>query len=297
MSEFFKGLRDTKNEDRELTSVGPDSGSALNPPHIDFRATDKSRAVSEGQFSPMRLKLNNEHSFSFQSADSRLKAILDPRGIVGEQYRMLRAKLSKMQKEKGICTILVSSTVPNEGKTLVSCGIAAVLAQEPGRRVLLIDADLRKPDVYRNLGITDDGRLDGFGRLLRGGIEFEETLLACSEMDLYLLPSGPVPRNPAELLSSRHLELNLKKAARLFDWIVIDSPPILPLADTILLAPYCDTALLVVHAGSTPARLIKEAIVAIGRDKFCGVILNRVREIRTSSYYHYYHHQSLKREK
>jgi capsular exopolysaccharide synthesis family protein len=297
MNEILKGLKETKKEDRELTSVGFGGVPLLKPSRVDYRATDESRAGSEGQFSPMRLKLKNEFSFTLQAADNRLKAIFDPRGIVGEQYRMLRAKLSKMQKEKGVRTLLVSSTVPNEGKTLVSCGIAAVLAQEPGRRVLLIDADLRKPDVYRNLGLTDEGRFDGFGRLLRGEIELEDALLACSELDLYFLPSGPVPRNPAELLSSRHLEVALNRAAQLFDWIVIDSPPILPLADTSLLAPYCDTALLVVHANSTPAKLIKEAIAAIGRDKFCGVILNRVREIRTSSYYHYYHHQSLKREK
>lgn len=296
MSEILKGLKEDKKEGPQLSAVVAPGGTRLAAP-VEFRAPNGGEFGGTGPFSSIRMKLNEEHSFSLQTASGHLKTILNPRGIVGEQYRMLRAKLSLMQKEKGIKTVLVSSTVPNEGKTEVSCGLAAVLANEPGKRVLLIDADLRKPDVNRNYGLTPEGRYDGLARVLRGEIGLEEALLACSEADLYLLPAGPVPRNPAELLSSRHLELALKTAARLFDWIVIDSPPILPLADTKILAPHCDVSLLVVHANSTPVKLIREAIEALGREKVCGVVLNRVREVKTSSYYHYYHHQTMKREK
>ena len=297
MSEILKGLREDKKEGQELSYKSISAMAPLNPTPIEFKPSHPGDAGSEGQFSSARLNLNAERSFSLQAADDRIKTILDPRGIVGEQYRMLRAKLSQMQKEKGIKTVLITSTIPSEGKTLVSCGLATVLAQEPGRRVLLIDADLRKPDVYRNFGLSDEGRFDGFGRVLRGELSLEEAVLVCKEMELYFLPSGPVPHNPAELLSSRHLEYALKSAAKLFDWIVIDSPPILPLADASLLAPCCDIALLVVRANSTPVKLVKNAIAVLGKERFCGVILNRVREIKTSSYYHYYHHHSVKREK
>lgn len=298
MSEIFESLKQTELERRKRPSMAVNPDFASNFRTIELRASDAAEVDSKSLL-PVSRALNEGSVFDLKAADYRLKSILESHGLVGEQYRMLRAKLSLMQKQGGVKTLLVTSTVQNEGKTLVACGLAAVLAQEPGRRVLLIDADLRKPDAYRNLGLLGgEDRFEGFSQVLRGEIDLEKALLASRGEELYFLPAGPVPPNPAELLSSRHLELALKTAAKLFDWVVIDSPPALSLADVSILAPHCDTALLVVHANSTPAKLIKTAIRTIGQDKFCGVVLNRVNGLMSSTYYYYYHHShNLRRKK
>lgn len=268
------------------------------PRPVEVKPAEEGKSVPGNGASANKITFESNAVFDLQAADYRVKAILDPHSIVGEQYRMLRAKLSLMQKQAGIKTILISSTVQNEGKTLVSCGLSAVLSQEPGKRVLLIDADLRKPDAYKNLGLIGEDRFDGFSKVLQGQVSLEEAVLASTNQDLYFLPAGPVPPNPAELLSSHHVELALRSAAKFFDWVIIDSPPILPLADTSMLAPLCDTVLLVVRANATPAKLIKNAIQTIGRDKFCGVLLNRVNGLMSSTYYYYYHHNhNLRRKK
>lgn len=285
-------------ERRKLASLNVDKISLPSPRPVEIRAAEAGKPVPGNGSPASKVGFGSGTVLDLQAADNRVKAILDPHSIVGEQYRMLRAKLSLMQKQAGIKTILISSTVQNEGKTLVSCGLAAVLAQEPGKRVLLIDADLRKPDAYRNLGLIGEDRFDGFSKVLQGEVNLEEAVLGSSHEDFYFLPAGPVPPNPAELLSSRHLELALRSAAKFFDWVIIDSPPILPLADTSMLAPLCDTVLLVVRANATPAKLIKSAIQTIGRDKFCGVLLNRVNDLMSSTYYYYYHHNhNLRRKK
>ncbi|MBZ5538255.1 MAG: CpsD/CapB family tyrosine-protein kinase [Acidobacteriia bacterium] len=296
MSEILKGLKEARKEGRDAAPLGLNGPAELNPRRMELRTPNTAEIRGENHFTPAQKPLNTDPVFNLDTADHRVKTILDPHTIVGEQYRLLRTKLSAMQKEKGLKTLLISSTVPNEGKTLVSCGLSVILAQEPGKRVLLIDADLRKPDVSRTLGLTEEDRFDGLSRVLSGEVSLEEAVLPCSEEELYFLPAGPVPRNPAELLSSRHLELALKTAARLFNWVIIDSPPVLPLTDTSILVPHCDAALLVVHANSTPAKLIQGAIEAIGREKLCGIVLNRVRHIRTSTYYYYHHHQ-MRRKK
>jgi capsular exopolysaccharide synthesis family protein len=286
-----------RQEQRDLSVRKMNPPEPPNPLSLKMREQDFHGPESGGYSTVARQALIPQQTFDLKAAGQPLATILDPLSIMGEQYRMLRSKLSLMQKETGLKTLLITSTVPNEGKTLVSCGLAAVLAQDSGRRVLLIDADLRKPDVSRVLGIMKEDRFEGLSQVLQGQNPFEEALLCSVDQSLYLMPSGPVPLNPAELLSTRYLELALRSAAKYFDWVVVDSPPVLPLADASLLAPLCDSALLVVNASSTPAKIIKSAIQTIGRDKFCGVVLNRMRDMRLSTYYHYYHqHHQLRRK-
>lgn len=288
MNEILKGLNQGGLRPKETRVVGPNRELQLDARPLEFKEQANQVLDTETLLTTSGLNLKNDSMFDLGGADNRMKAILNPHSLIGEQYRMLRAKLSLMQKQSGVRTLLITSAVNSEGKTLLSCGLAAVLAQEPGRRVLLVDADLRKPDVYRFLGLIGEDRFSGVSRMLQGEVGLEEVVMSSKSGDLYLLPAGPIPPNPAELLSSRHFEQALKEAKRFFDWIVIDSPPVLPLSDTTMLAPLCDTALLVVNAKATPAKLVKSAIQMIGREKFCGVVLNHVRDLKTSSFYYYY---------
>jgi Mrp family chromosome partitioning ATPase len=110
-------------------------------------------------------------------------------------------------------------------------------------------------------------------------------------MNLYLLPAGQLNDKPADLLSSPELERQLRRAEELFDWVIIDSPPVLALADAKIIAPLCDATLLVASCAQTSKAFAKEAIQRAGRDRIIGVVLNRVRQIRASGYYSYYHQQ------
>jgi Mrp family chromosome partitioning ATPase len=115
--------------------------------------------------------------------------------------------------------------------------------------------------------------------------------MKCAEMNLSVLPAGELSDKPADLLSSPELERQLRQVGQLFDWVIIDTPPVLVLADAKIIAPLCDTALFVVNCAKTPKTILKEAIQRIGRAHFSGVVLNRVRKIQSLGYYSYYHEQ------
>jgi capsular exopolysaccharide synthesis family protein len=232
--------------------------------------------------------------FDLTDATPQVKTVMDPLTLLGEQFRLLRSRLGLMQKQRGIKTILVTSTVPEEGKTFTASGLIGVLAQEPGKRVLLIDADMRKPRSGISFGLNGSASAVGLSEVLRGAASFENALLTCTNPEFAFLPSGPLPPNPSELLSSPILEQTLRTAAANFDWVVVDSPPVLSLSDTVLLAPLCDAVVLVVRANSTSARLVEDAAGRIGKERICGVILNRQKHLTSSKYYYQYYYKKVK---
>jgi succinoglycan biosynthesis transport protein ExoP len=122
---------------------------------------------------------------------------------------------------------------------------------------------------------------------LRGETAPQDVMLSSNSLNFYLMPAGSVPSDPAELLSSPLLERTITPLKAGFDWIVIDSPPVLALADASLLLPLCDAVLLVVRTDKTPVKLIKEAIARLGREKVCGIVMNRGRSRQSSNYYYY----------
>jgi len=292
MSEIFSWLRKAENEKRTSVagvpapriqvSEAPDFAGVSPDPEVNLPVK---HPASE------RLEIQKGGWFDLGAADPRIRKVLDPLSVVGEHYRLLRAKLSQMQKQNGIKTLLVTSSIPAEGKTFTACCLAGVFAQEFGRRVLLIDADLRKPRAEYELGIDRAGRPDGLSQVLRGEKVAEQVLLSSGKSDFFLLPSGPVPEDPAELLSSPSLELTIQRMSQAFDWVVIDSPPVMALADASLIAPLCDATLLVVRAEKTPSKLVKESIERIGRNRICGLLLNRSRRAKASNYYYHYYHR------
>jgi protein-tyrosine kinase len=288
MSEIFDWMKRNELEDRKSLVALPevldvhrgDSVVSFNrPPQPEVDTPEPSRAA----------KL-----FDLDNANPQIKCVLNPSTMVGEQYRLLRAKLSLMKQQRGIRTLLITSSVPGEGKTFSSCCLAAILAHEPGKRALLVDADLRKPKTGYNLGLENPGQFKGLSEVLVGSARMEEAIIGFKNMGLFLLPSGAIPPNPVDLLSSASLEQTIKRSAEMYDWVIVDSPPNLTLADPSLLARYCDAVLLVIRAEHTPSRLAIETIERLGREKICGAILNRVRNVHSSRYYYGYYVQDKK---
>jgi protein-tyrosine kinase len=225
-------------------------------------------------------------TFDLAYATNQLKNVLDPLTVVGEQFRLLRSRLSLMQKQRGIKTVLVTSAIPREGKSFTASGLAGVFAQEQGKRVLVIDADMRKPGSGKAFGLNGNCSNVGMAQVLQEGIELRSVLMKLANPQFWFLPAGALPMNPTELLSSPMLERALKSAAENFDWVVVDSTPILALSDATLLAELCDTVLLVVRANSTPAKLVTETINRIGQNRICGIVLNRQKQPYSSNYYY-----------
>lgn len=291
MSEIFNWLKRAELDRRKAIT-----GSAV-PDELEREEAEIEAPVLFGKPTPVPdnepappidLNFREGPTLDLSQAEYHVRSVLDPASLVGEQFRLLRARLSLLQKQKGTKTLLVTSATPGEGKTFVSCSLAGVLAQEQDKRILLIDGDLRRPKVGVSLGMADR-ESPGLCDILRDGNPVENVLVGCAGTGLYVLPAGSIPQSPSELLSSPKFETLLQSLAPLFDWIVVDSPPVISLADTDIIAPLCDTVLLVVRAGLTPVNLVKETTERIGKEKICGVVMNRIQRLKTSRYYYAYY--------
>lgn len=293
MSEIFNFLKKTDAERKKKEVM---QEPRLRAP-LETASTANAGAETEPEAAETclaEIEICGDEKFDLTGASPQVRSVLHSLTLVGEQFRLLRSRLDLLQKQKGIKTMLITSTAPGEGKTFTSSCLAGVFAQEGGKRVLLIDADMRKPESGRNFGINGAGLSAGLSSVLRGELEFSRAVLVSSNPEFCFLPSGPVPSNPSELLSSPRLEEILKTAQNHFDWVIVDSPPVLPLADTTVITPLCDAVVLVVRLNSTPAKLVQQAIDQIGREHICGVVLNRQKQARSSRYYYQYYYRSSK---
>jgi capsular exopolysaccharide synthesis family protein len=296
MSEIFDFLKKTTEADRNKRHPDPAPVMEL-PAQTELPAEQAAVTPIVEDIFPEEIADNGDSKFDLAESTYQIRNILNPHTVVGEQFRLLRTRLDLMQKQSGIKTMLVTSTLPQEGKTFTSCGMAGVFAHEEGKRVVVIDADMRKPGTGRDFGFNGNSNLAGMSQVLRGEMEFHNALLGCVDPEFFFLPAGPIPSNPSELLSLPSLEQALRTAAENFDWVIIDSPPVLSLSDATLLALLCDVVLLVVRANSTPYKLIIDAVQRIGKQKICGVVINRQKQLQSSRYYHQYYHHSSKRRK
>ncbi len=207
----------------------------------------------------------------------------DPHFPGAEQFRTLRSRLYRMRESQPLQTILISSAIPAEGKTMVSSNLAYALVRQHGCHVLLIDADLRSPRIHSLLGAPAAPGLADY--LQNTATEFEVTQRG-SEDGLCFIPAGNHVTHPSELISSDGMKQFLDRVRPAFDWIIIDSPPALPVADASVLGGLADGVLLVVRANSTPSEASQKACKELRDAHILGVVLNTAEESAGySSYY------------
>jgi capsular exopolysaccharide synthesis family protein len=207
-------------------------------------------------------------------------------GLV-EQFRKLAATLHHAQTATGIRTVMVTSAVAGEGKTLTATNLALTLAESFRRNVLLVDADLRRPalhDVFQVPNVS--GLSDG----LKSATEGKLSLIQISPL-LTLLTAGRPDADPMHSLISDRMKRVIEEARAKFDWVILDTPPVGLLTDANLLAAMVDTALLVVRASTAPHHYIERASEIIGRDRIIGIVLNAVPPDSIGSPDDYYHYQ------
>ena len=190
-----------------------------------------------------------------------------------EQYRRLAATLHHFQAEQGLRRLTVSSSVPGEGKTLTVVNLAMTLSESYRRRVLLIDAQLRRPSIHDVFGISNEY---GLCDALRP--EPSELRLSRVSPMLWVLPAGSSGANPMEALASARMEQFLDEVAVSFDWILLDAPPVGLMADAGLLARLTRAVIVVIGAGSTPYALVEKVVAELGRENIIGTVLNRIEE-------------------
>jgi protein-tyrosine kinase len=201
-----------------------------------------------------------------------------------EQYRKVAATLHEEQVRSQLKTVMVTSALPGEGKTLTVVNLALTLSESYGRRVLVIDADLRGPSLHAALNIPNDS---GLSEALNGG---ELTFVEVSS-ELAVLPAGNPGPTPLAALTSDRMAQILEECASRFDWVLIDTPPIGVLPDAQVLVRLAGAVIFVIGAGTTPAATVERAIAELGGpDAIFGVLLNRVdeRRIPSASYYGHY---------
>jgi len=205
--------------------------------------------------------------------------------IVSEEFRTLRSQLYLMRKVRPVHKLLVTSPLPGEGKTFVAANLARVIAKQADTRVLLIDSDMRLSSMHTILGAPS---VPGLSEYLAGEFDLAAVTQQGHPENFFFIPGGKTATNPTELLGNGRFELLMKRAVRIFDWIIVDSPPTIPVSDSRLLAGFVDGLLMVINAGSTPFDLAQRACGNYSKDQILGVILNRVEPQQNYGSYYYY---------
>lgn len=216
----------------------------------------------------------------------KLITVENPKAVVSEQFRTLRTNINFSNPDKELKTILVTSSSPGEGKSTTSANISSVYAQE-GKKVLLVDGDMRKPTVHYTFGLKNT---KGLSNLLTRQATFEEAIQTTPVDNLFVMTSGPIPPNPAELLASQSMEQLIEELGAMYDLIVFDAPPILSVTDAQILSNRCDGTVLVVKAGEAEKAMVqkaKESLVA-SQANILGVVLNNFVLAKDHYYYQYY---------
>jgi len=211
----------------------------------------------------------------------------EPKSIAAEAYRTLRTNIQYSSFDKDIKTILVTSSGPSEGKSTTTGNLALTMAQSD-KKVLIVDCDLRKPTVHKKFSISNE---KGLSNYLIGEVELDDVIVKYSE-NLYLLTSGTIPPNPAEMLSSKKMKEFLDLMKEKFDTVIIDSPPVLAVTDAQILSTEVEGVLLVAASGQTEKEALiraKELLLKV-KANILGVILTRVPQDSGKGGYTYYYY-------
>ena len=219
--------------------------------------------------------------------ESRVVTLTESNSLGAEKFRLLRTRLRNLREHRQLQKLVVTSAIPNEGKTLVAMNLAVCLAKHTDEKILLLEGDLRKPMLGEHLGIK---ALPGVGQWWASVDEpFSKFIYRFDDLQLWILPAGSAPEDPVNILQSpRFLEL-YKHLSTCFDWIIIDAPPLLPMADVSFWSRQADGLLLVVREGTTPKTILQKGLDTLDNPKVIGVVLNDAHQVESSYYHRYYY--------
>ena len=206
------------------------------------------------------------------AADARLVCLTDQGGMAAEKFRVLGLKLRHLREKRKLKRIVITSSIPEEGKSLIAANLALNQSRSKILKTVLIDGDLRRPELGRRFGFNRN--LPGLSEVLRGERQLSEVVYRLEGSGLWFLPAGVTPENPLEVMQSGQLQQLLEQLEAFFAWIIIDTPPVLPLADTPLWMKLSDGVLLVTREGVCEKKQLGRALEVIDRSTMLGVVVN-----------------------
>jgi protein-tyrosine kinase len=268
MSRLYESLKRAEMEHRPPTEAGQE------PVHP---ANFLKGLVIE----PVELEGTSSASI-YVAPGSRLAAVADPKGFSAEKFRALATRLENLRNERDLKSLLVTSGVMNDGKTLVTGNLAVTLAKQSGVRVLVVEGDLHRPALTSLLGLT---RLRGLTHWWSGHDDnIAPYICKLEQLPLWFLSAGESFDHPSQILQSARFAETFARLAGSFDWIIVDSTPLLPTVDVNLWARLVDGMLLVVRAGATPVKALKKGLASLDNPKLVGVVLNEATDFDQSKY-------------
>ena len=191
-----------------------------------------------------------------KGVDPRIVTVADPRSHIAEQYRSIRTNISSLYPENPIKTFLITSSLRGEGKTVTAANLATAFSQQVGKKTIVVDADLRKPNLHHVFNLD---REPGLSDILAGNIDADHFLQKPAVGNLYVIPSGKTPANPAELVGSARMKELIARLRQKFDMVIFDMAPILAVTDAGVLGQMIDGSIMVVRAGRTQAVDVERA--------------------------------------
>ncbi|MEK3766874.1 CpsD/CapB family tyrosine-protein kinase [Solibacillus sp. FSL K6-4121] len=227
---------------------------------------------------------------SMQPVARKLVTISEPKSVVLEQFRTIRTNIKFSMPDEQLQTILITSSTPGEGKSTNAANLGVVFAQE-GKRVLIIDGDMRKPTLHHTFKTFNKV---GLSSILARKAAMHEAVQETFIVGLDVITSGPIPPNPSELLSARTMDILLLEVKKDYDIIIVDSPPLLSVSDAQILGSKCDGSILILNTGNVDKRAVKKAksILDSSQTKILGVVMNNYK-LPTHHYYYDYENYSL----
>jgi len=262
----------TKTKTKTKTeTVDPLSAVQLPEMAEPERTVDPLSAVQLPEIAELESEIGSHDSFPSVTATpaSHLVYFTEPDSLAAEKFRFLAVRLRQIRHKRPFKRVLVTSTIPGEGKSLVSANLAGVLARRK-ERVLLIEGDLRRPVLAHTFGLA---RIAGLAEWLQSG-EGAPNIYHLRSLDFSFMPAGDPPAHPLELLQSSRLFALLENLSNSFDWMIVDSPPLLPLADTTVWARLTEGTLLVAREGITKKAMLQRGLEVVKKSELLGVVLN-----------------------
>jgi len=222
-----------------------------------------------------------------RGAKRSLITAINPKSPISEQYRTIRTNIQFSMIDKELKTLACTSAAPGEGKTTTIANLAVTLAGQ-GEKVLLVDADLRKPTIHQIMEVKNQ---QGLTSLITKRVTPQKAILPVPKIpNLYVIPSGPIPPNPSELLASKMMEDLISELSQEYDWVLFDTPPVLAVTDAQILGSRCDGAILVLRSHETEKKQLLKAKELLDKANInlIGTIINGVDQKELSYSYYYY---------
>lgn len=214
---------------------------------------------------------------------SRMVCVPENESPAVEAFHLLGVRLKHLRRGRPLKKILITSTIPQEGKSMAAANLACTLASRSQEKVLLLEGDVRRPTQSRVFGFP---KSPGICEWLRGGRSLASSIYALEGVHIWILPAGSASSNSLELLQSGRLSTMMEHLTGWFDWVVIDSPPVLPLADTSVWTNLADGILLVTRQGTTQKKQLVRGMEALGSQKLIGALLNSSKSAANANYYY-----------